>query len=81
MDYFEADNEGHIAAKITTEEPFKLDAGDRFMQGIIMPYLTVTNDNPIEKKRKGGFGSTGGAGQLPGQMSVDDIIYTKENAE
>ena len=80
-DYFFADNEGHIAAKITCDEPFKLEAGDRFMQGIILPYLTVTNDNPIEKKRKGGFGSTDGAGQLPGQMSVDDIIYTKENAK
>lgn len=29
---------------------------------------------------RGGFGSTG-SNQLPGQMSVDDIIYTKENAE
>ena len=81
MDYFFADNEGHIMAKITTEEPFMLPVGDRFMQGIILNYGTVKNDDPIEKKRKGGFGSTGGAGQLPGQMSVDDIIYTKENAE
>lgn len=73
-DYFAADNEGHIMAKITTGEPFMLPAGDRFMQGIIVKYGTVKNDDPIEKERKGGFGSTGGAGQLPGQMSMDDFI-------
>lgn len=60
-DYANADNEGHIAAKITTEEPFKLDAGDRFMQGIIVKYGTVENDEPIIGKRTGGFGSTGGS--------------------
>lgn len=56
-----ADNEGHIMAKITTEQEFKLDKGDRFMQGIIVPYFTVDNDEPITGKRTGGFGSTGGA--------------------
>ena len=60
-DYASADNEGHITAKITTEEPFKLDAGDRFMQGIIVRYGTVENDEPIAGKRTGGFGSTGGS--------------------
>ena len=60
-DYANADNEGHIAAKITTEEPFMLDAGDRFMQGIIVRYGTVENDEPIAGKRTGGFGSTGGS--------------------
>lgn len=60
-DYFWADNEGHIAAKITTEEPFKLDSGDRFMQGIIVKYGIVENDDPIASKRTGGFGSTGGS--------------------
>lgn len=60
-DYANADNEGHIAAKITTEEPFRLDAGDRFMQGIIVKYGTVENDEPIIGKRTGGFGSTGGS--------------------
>ena len=58
-DYANAENEGHIMAKITTEEPFMLDAGDRFMQGIIMNYNVVNSDKPIKGKRKGGFGSTG----------------------
>ncbi len=59
-DYEFADNGGHIAAKITTEEPFMLHAGERFMQGIIVPYGVVNNDDPIKKERIGGFGSTGG---------------------
>ena len=59
-DYSSADNEGHIMAKITTEAPFMLHKGDRFMQGIIVPYFTVENDEPITSKRTGGFGSTGG---------------------
>lgn len=59
-DYFHADNEGHIMAKITCDEPFKLAAGDRFMQGIILNYNCVSNDTPMNTKRTGGFGSTGG---------------------
>lgn len=73
-DYFHADNEGHIMAKICCEEPFKLDAGDRFMQGIILNYNVVNSDKPMKGKRKGGFGSTGGTGQIDGQISIDDII-------
>lgn len=60
MDYSDSDNEGHIMAKITTEAPFTLEAGDRFMQGIILNYGTVFNDEPITDNRNGGFGSTGG---------------------
>ena len=59
-DYAYAENEGHIMAKITCEEPFKLAAGDRFMQGIILNYNTIANDDPIKDTRTGGFGSTGG---------------------
>lgn len=59
-DYYYSDNEGHIAAKITTDEMFRLGAGDRFMQGIILEYKTVSDDNPIKSERNGGFGSTGG---------------------
>ena len=58
--YAFADNEGHIMAKITTEDPFTLKTGDRFMQGIIMNYNITTDDDPIGSGRTGGFGSTGG---------------------
>lgn len=59
-DYYWADNQGHIMAKITTEESFKLDTGDRFMQGIILPFFIAEDDN-ADGTRTGGFGSTGGA--------------------
>ena len=59
-DYAWADNQGHIMAKITTEEPFMLAQGDRFMQGIILP-LFITEDDIADGARTGGFGSTGGA--------------------
>ena len=61
--YSESDNEGHIMAKITTRKPFKLDTGDRFMQGIILPFFITEDDEPIADKRNGGFGSTGGTGK------------------
>ena len=73
-DYYGSDNEGHIMAKITTEESFLLPAGDRFMQGIIMKYAVTSDDQPIKHSRNGGFGSTGGTGQIEGQMSIDDIL-------
>ena len=57
-DYYYSDNEGHIMAKIVCDEPFKLEAGKAFMQGIILPYYKVDDDN-ITEVRNGGFGSTG----------------------
>lgn len=57
-DYYYSDNEGHIMAKITCDEPFTLDMGKAFMQGIILPYYKVDDDNTNEV-RNGGFGSTG----------------------
>lgn len=59
--YAFSDNEGHIMAKIDCDNPFMLGHGDRFMQGIIIPYNITADDNPIKDKRNGGFGSTGGA--------------------
>ena len=62
-DYYNADNEGHIMAKICTEFPFKLGTGDRFMQGIILNYSIIDDDDPLQDSRNGGFGSTGGTGE------------------
>ena len=73
-DYAFSENEGHIMAKIDTGVPFKLNTGDRFMQGIILNYSVADHDRPIKKSRNGGFGSTGGAGQLEGQICIDDIL-------
>lgn len=61
-DYYNADNYGHIMAKITNdsrdEKVLKLTAGDRFMQGIFSPY-GITHDDTATNNRTGGFGSTG----------------------
>lgn len=59
-DYFGAANEGHIAAKLVADTPVELKAGDRFMQGILLPYGIATNDHILLARREGGFGSSGG---------------------
>ena len=59
-DYYKADNEGHIL--LSFSEVFNreaiFEAGDRIVQGLIVPNLIVSNDNAKEE-RKGGLGSTG----------------------
>ena len=58
-DYFYADNEGHIMAKITVDRNMCIQDGDRFMQGLLVQHGVVKDDSPISTKRVGGFGSTG----------------------
>lgn len=61
-DYFNAKNEGHIMATITNDsksnKTLVLEAGDRFLQGVFMPYGITTHDEPLGK-RTGGHGSSG----------------------
>lgn len=61
-DYILSDNEGHIHIKIVNRsvdgKTLVIEPGDRIAQGIIMPYLTVDDDEATEV-RNGGFGSTG----------------------
>lgn len=57
-DYWHSENEGHIMAKITSDKDFIIDKGERFMQGVIVPYL-ITDDDTASEDRNGGFGSTG----------------------
>ena len=57
-DYYFADNEGHIMAKIHSMIPFALDGGERFIQGIFWQYGRAENGN-ANAVRTGGFGSTG----------------------
>lgn len=56
--YWKSDNEGHIMAKIQVDDSFILEKGKAFMQGIILKYLTVSDDD-AKGVRNGGFGSTG----------------------
>ena len=57
-DYYGAANEGHIVAKVRAEESFIISAGDKFMQGILLPYGYAT-EAEVTGERTGGIGSTG----------------------
>ena len=60
-DYYYSDNEGHIQIKITNDSKegkvLELRKGDRFAQGIFLPY-GITEDDEAKGVRNGGFGST-----------------------
>ena len=57
-DYYFSDNEGHIMAKFRTEIPTIIQPGQKFMQGLFLPF-GITADDDCEGIRNGGFGSTG----------------------
>lgn len=59
-DYYYSDNEGHIMAKFKNEgdRMLSLKRGDKFMQGIFVPF-GITEDDSTTGTRNGGFGSTG----------------------
>lgn len=61
-DYINADNEGHILITITNDskegKSVVLEAGDRFVQGIFVPYGITNHDAPLGL-RTGGHGSSG----------------------
>lgn len=58
-DYYHADNEGHIIIKVTnhSDKTLSLKKGDRFVQGIFLPF-GITEDDDTSARRTGGFGST-----------------------
>ena len=56
-DYCLADNEGHIMASIAVDKEMTINAGDRFMQGIVCSYYRCGEAS--QNVRSGGFGSTG----------------------
>lgn len=57
QDYCFAANEGHIMVKVNAEEKRLIHQGEAFVQGIIIPYITVDGDETNDM-RVGGFGST-----------------------
>ena len=59
-DYYNSDNEGHIMVKITNEsdKTFTLAKGDRFAQGVFLPF-GITEDDNADGVRNGGMSSTG----------------------
>ena len=56
-DYYRSDNEGHILCAMETKKALELKAGDKFVQGIFIPFGVVVRDH-VETLRNGGFGST-----------------------
>ena len=59
-DYYNNEgNEGHIFIKIRNEgeSTLHISAGEAFAQGVIIPYLTMDNDDS-SNIRKGGIGSS-----------------------
>lgn len=58
-DYYYADNEGHIMAKIAVENNLCMQDGDRFMQGLLISHGITRSDSTLGINRTGGFGSTG----------------------
>lgn len=57
-DYANAENYGHIMAKIAAEETCDVNRGQGFMQGIIVPFAAIDDEEEITRTRTGGFGST-----------------------
>ena len=55
-DYCNAENEGHIMAMIEVEKNCHISMGDKFIQGIIVPFVHCGSLNI--NTRTGGFGST-----------------------
>ena len=58
--YNNEDNEGHINIKLINHgtKDFEVNIGDRIAQCVFMKYLTVDDEEKIDKKRIGGIGST-----------------------
>ena len=48
-----------IKCSVTVDEPYSLRMGERFAQGIILPYGVFANEVRPTEARNGGFGSTG----------------------
>ena len=59
-DYAFAKNEGHIMVKLRNPSgsPVTIGRGERFCQGIFLPFGTAEEDGEFAR-REGGFGSTG----------------------
>ena len=60
-DYAFAQNEGHIMVKLRNPlaEAVTIGRGERFCQGVFLPYGTAEEDESALTQRSGGMGSTG----------------------
>lgn len=60
-DYYNANNYGHIMIKLvnTGKQHVVLAQGERFAQGLFLPYGVAASTVDVETQRTGGMGSTG----------------------
>lgn len=60
-DYAHAKNEGHIMVKLFNDSDREVTIlkGDRFCQGVFLPYGTAEEEDTVLNDRSGGIGSTG----------------------
>ena len=60
-DYAQADNEGHILVYVRNlgAQPLALARGERFCQGVLLPFGLAGEEAETAPRRTGGFGSTG----------------------
>lgn len=60
--YNNENNEGHmwVALQNHGDKDYHVKQGEAYAQGIFTQFLTVDDEDRIEGKRKGGFGSTNG---------------------
>lgn len=58
--YNNSGNEGHMWIKLENhgDKDYVVSKGDKIIQGLFMPFLTVDNEENIEKVRTSGIGST-----------------------
>lgn len=52
-------NHVKVMLKNTGNKPFEIEVGDRIAQAVFSSYLITSDDEPVERKRTGGFGHTG----------------------
>lgn len=61
-DFCNSDNQGNIHVKLTNDsclaKKIRINKGDRFCQGVFVPY-GITLDDDVTEERNGGMGSTG----------------------
>ena len=59
--YNNSDNEGHMWIKLENhgDKDYEVKKGDKIIQGIFIPFLTIDNEDKIESVRTSGIGSTG----------------------
>lgn len=55
----DCDYRDNIRAKMTSDVPVTIHKGERFMQGVIVPFGRLLGEVQPTKKREGGHGSTG----------------------